>query len=127
MASGRGSRHNPPMADIRIEPVEQPVEVHFEGQRVVRTNRALRLLEGSLPPRYYVPRDDVDMAHLERTSKQTHCPFKGTASYYSVQVRGAEAPNGAWTYEHPIPEVTAIREHLCFDDSKGIQIKVTES
>lgn len=124
MALERGSRQGWRMSEIRIEPVLEAVEVHFEGTRIVNTTRAVRLLEASYPPRIYIPRDDVDMAHLERTSHQTHCPFKGTASYYTVHVGDSEVANAAWTYEEPIPEVAAIREHLCFDDAKGIQITV---
>ena len=71
--------------------------------------------EGDYPVVYYVPRKDVRMDRLLRTSHTTYCPFKGHASYYSL-VNGPE--NAVWSYEQPYDEVGAIREHLAFYPSK---------
>lgn len=124
MASAPGFRQKRRVSRIQIEPIRDLVEVKFAGRVVAQSTRALRLQEGKLPPRIYIPRDDVDPHALERTSLLTHCPHKGDAAYYSVRVDGQEATNGVWTYEEPIENVAAIREHLCFDDSKGIEIQV---
>jgi len=49
-------------------------------------------------PRLLHPAQDVKMDRLVRSKHQTVCPFKGTASYYSLK-NGAE--NAVWTYETP--------------------------
>jgi uncharacterized protein (DUF427 family) len=67
------------------------------------------------PVVYYVPRKDVRMDRLVRSSHETYCPFKGKASYYSVR-NGPE--NAVWTYEKPYDEMTAIGELLAFYPDK---------
>jgi uncharacterized protein (DUF427 family) len=64
---------------------------------------------------YYVPRKDVKMDRLVRTSHKTHCPFKGDAAYYSI-AGGPE--NAVWSYEKPYEETMAIKELLAFYPDK---------
>jgi uncharacterized protein (DUF427 family) len=64
---------------------------------------------------YYIPRKDVRMDRLVRSSHRTHCPFKGDASYFSV----AGGPdNAVWSYEAPYDEMLAIKERLAFYPDK---------
>ena len=67
------------------------------------------------PVVYYIPRKDVKMERLVRTSHETSCPFKGEASYYSLK-DGPE--NAVWTYEEPYDEMTAIKDLLAFYPDK---------
>ena len=67
------------------------------------------------PVVYYIPRKDVRMDRLVRSSHSTHCPFKGDASYFSV-VGGPE--NAVWSYESPYDEMLAIKERLAFYPDK---------
>jgi len=68
------------------------------------------------PVVYYIPRKDVKMERLVRTSHETSCPFKGQASYYSLK-DGPE--NAVWTYEQPYDEMLAIKELLAFYPDKA--------
>ena len=99
---------------ITIEPNPQRVVVRLNGRTVADTRRALRLKEASYPPVLYVPREDTDMGLLERTTRQTHCPYKGDAAYYTIRADGHTAENAVWTYEQPYPAVAAIAGHLAF-------------
>jgi uncharacterized protein (DUF427 family) len=99
---------------ISIEPHPQRVRVTFNGRTVADTTRALALREAKYPPVFYIPREDADMAVLERTSHATHCPYKGDASYYSIRVGDKLAENAIWTYEQPFPAVSGISEFLAF-------------
>ena len=90
------------------------VRVHFNGRVVADSRSALTLREASLRPVQYIPREDVDMTLLERTSHRTHCPFKSDANYYTLTVDGRVAENAVWTYEEPYPGVGAIKDHLAF-------------
>ncbi len=99
---------------IRIEPNPSRVVVTLAGKIVADTARALTLREASYPPVHYIPREDVDMAALERTQHSTHCPYKGDASYYSIPAGGERSVNAVWTYEAPFEAVAAIKDHLAF-------------
>src|SRR5207253_1550376 len=60
--------------------------------------------ESNIPPRLYVPLDDLDRDVLEPTDHTTHCPFKGDASYYTVRVGDDVRENAVWAYPDPKPE-----------------------
>jgi len=112
--SGPGYKKYP---DHRIttKPAGVRVRVKLDGEVIADTRDAIRLEEGDYPAVYYFPRKDVKMDRLVRSKHQTVCPFKGTASYYSL-VNGAE--NAVWTYETPYDEMSAIKERLAFYPDK---------
>jgi len=99
---------------ITIEPTDQHVVVHIDGETVAESDRATVLNETGLPPRYYLPRDDIRVELLQPTDKATSCPFKGQASYWSVVIGDTVHDNVAWTYEDPIPRSEAIRGLVAF-------------
>jgi uncharacterized protein (DUF427 family) len=100
---------------IDIKPEQMRVRVTFRGEAIAETAEALALKEGSYPVVYYIPRKDVKMDRLVRTTHSTHCPHKGDASYFSIQDGPA---NAVWSYERPKDGVAAIREHLAFYPDK---------
>ena len=105
---------------ISVTPASARVQVRYKGKIIADSKDAVQMaesMEGSTvaPTVYYVPRKDVNMEHLVRTSHQTYCPFKGQASYYSLQ-DGPE--NAVWSYEQPYDEMTAIKDHLAFYPDK---------
>ena len=99
---------------ITIEKNPNRIKVAFHGTVIADTTQALILKEGPLPPATYIPRQDVQMSYLQRTDHSTHCPFKGNASYFSVQVDDQMADNAVWTYETPIDAVAQIKDCLSF-------------
>jgi len=99
---------------ITIEPHPSRVVVKVAGKIVADTRRALALREASYPTVLYVPREDADMALLQRTDHATYCPYKGDCAYYSIPAGGERSTNAVWTYEHPNPAVESIRAHLAF-------------
>jgi len=107
---------------VSTNPSQARVQVSFEGEVIADTREALELHESTgqgkktvAPVVYYIPRKDVKMGRLERSSHTTHCPFKGDASYYSL-VAGPE--NALWSYESPYDEMLAIKERLAFYPDK---------
>jgi len=94
------------------------VVVTFGGRVLADTRRALTLREATYPAVQYIPRADVDMDLLERTTHATYCPFKGECAYYSIASAGQRADNAVWTYEAPYPAVSEIKEHLAFYPNK---------
>lgn len=87
------------------------VVVTAGGQVIADTGNALTLREAAYPAVQYVPRDDVDMARLQRSSHTSYCPYKGDCAYYSL-VDGPE--NIVWTYETPYEAVADIKNYLAF-------------
>ncbi|WP_322102605.1 DUF427 domain-containing protein [Paraburkholderia sp. J41] len=99
---------------IAIERAPARVVVRAGGRVIADTRRALALREATYPAVFYVPREDVDMTLLARTDHTSWCPYKGTASYYSIVPGGERAANAVWTYETPHAAVAAIKDHLAF-------------
>jgi uncharacterized protein (DUF427 family) len=99
---------------ITIAPTKGRVTVIVDGKRIADTREALTLEEAAYPPVQYVPRKDVDMTQLQRTSHRTYCPYKGECAYYSIPAGGERSVNAVWSYETPYPAVAAIREYLAF-------------
>ena len=104
-------------AKIRLGPAGVRVRVTFNGEVVADTTEAIRLEEGAYPPVYYLPRKDVKMERLIRTSHTTHCPHKGDATYYSVS-NGRTARNAVWSYEQPLESMKAIKDLVAFYPDK---------
>ena len=107
-----------PTHPINIAPNRNRVRVLLGGVIVAETTRALTVKEGALPAVQYIPREDVHMDLLDSTDHHTHCPYKGDASYFTVNGGGLVRENAAWTYEEPAPSVAAIKEHLAFYPEK---------
>ena len=104
--------------EIRYEACRKRVRVEFNGAWVADSSRAIILHETRAPAMHYFPAADVRMDCLERTEHQTHCPFKGNASYWSLKVAGKVAENAAWAYEDPYRDAEPIRGYLSFYRSK---------
>jgi uncharacterized protein (DUF427 family) len=111
---------------IATKPAGVRVQVKYNGEVIADTRDAIAMEESKssssvlAPIVYYIPRKDVKMERLVRTSHTTHCPFKGDASYYSLK-NGPE--NAVWSYEEPYDEMTAIRGLLAFYPDKVDSIR----
>jgi uncharacterized protein (DUF427 family) len=90
------------------------VRVTFAGKLIADTTHALILKEASYPAVNYIPRADADMGTLKRTDHASHCPYKGDASYFTINVDGRSADNAVWSYEQPYPAMAEIKDHLAF-------------
>ncbi|MEV3988900.1 DUF427 domain-containing protein [Streptomyces sp. NPDC049837] len=101
---------------ITIEQGTDLVRVVHDGQVVAESRRPLLLRETGYPVRYYLPVTDVRMDLLSPSETHTYCPFKGTASYWSLP----GAKDAAWAYPDPKPDVAAIKDHLCFYETEVV-------
>lgn len=97
----------------RVEPTDEHVVVELGGV-IADTRRALRVLETSHPPVYYVPAGDVVPGVLEPAAGRTFCEFKGVAVYWTAAAGGRRSPEAAWSYPHPSPGYEALRGHVAF-------------
>ena len=104
----------------RLEPTPRRIRILHAGQLLADTTQALRILETSHPPVYYLPPSAIAKGLLQRsTSRQSFCEFKGLATYWNLVLPGA-APiaDVAWSYERPTPQYAALASHLAFYPSK---------
>lgn len=85
------------------------IEAVFNGQVIARS-AATVVVEGN----HYFPPADVDRRFLTRSRMKSVCPWKGLASYYTVDVGGRREANAAWTYRHPSPLARRIKNHVAF-------------
>jgi len=99
---------------ISIVPTVAHVEVRLGGRLLAATDRAMKLNETGLPVRYYVPRGDVQMDLLRPATFHTNCPFKGEASYWSLDIDGETHDGIVWSYETPTAQAAEVRGMLSF-------------
>lgn len=104
---------------VTIAPCVDHVEVRIDGTVVAESDRASQLDETGLPRRYYLPQDDVRMELLRPTSFHTSCPFKGQASYWSVDIDGTSHDGAVWGYEEPLDSASAIAGLVSFDPDRA--------
>ena len=90
------------------------VRVLVNGEVVAETDRPKLLFETGLPTRYYIPLEDIQMEMLVPSEKTTQCPYKGIASYWSVEAGGEREEDLVWSYPEPISEAGKIKGLLCF-------------
>ncbi|MGH3167031.1 MAG: DUF427 domain-containing protein [Trebonia sp.] len=111
----RGAKIPDATHPITVSPTGSHVTVAVGGVTVAETDRALSLKEATYPAIQYIPLKDVDQTVLRRTETHSYCPYKGEASYYSVQTSGGKAETDViWTYEQPYDAVAEIAGHVAF-------------
>src|SRR6202167_1586078 len=99
---------------INIAPTAAHVEVRLGGRLLASSDRAMKLDETGLPARYYLPPDDVQMDLLRPTTFHTTCPFKGEASYWSLELHGQMHDGIAWSYATPTAQAAEVGGMLSF-------------
>ena len=107
MSAAPGFKSNP---DYRIAFERSPrrVRVKFDGEMIADSTDAHLLFETRHLPVYYFPRADVRLDLMTPTDHHTFCPYKGTATYWTIKVGDRAAENAVWGYPEPFEDVAAI-------------------
>jgi len=107
--------------DHRVDllPESRHVKVVFGGVTIAESDRALRVEETGHDPVHYFPEQDVRLDLMRPTEHHTRCPFKGEASYWTIEVAAAEgsvsrSQNAVWGYPTPYDEVRGLSGHYAF-------------
>ena len=99
---------------VEFEPCAKRVRVAFNGETIADSTGVVLLLETACTPVYYFPPEDVRVDLMARSDHGSHCPFKGDASYRTLEVAGRRAENAVWSYEQPYAECATIRGYRAF-------------
>ncbi|MFY0632300.1 MAG: DUF427 domain-containing protein [Vannielia sp.] len=103
------------MADhIKIRDAEGTWVVRAGGAVLGESSKALELTEGEMPFVIYFPRGDIAMAFLDKSQTVTHCPHKGDATHYDIEIKSGTIRDAGWSYEDPKPEMARIKDHMAF-------------
>lgn len=81
----------------------------WKGGTLAESDRTV-IVEGN----HYFPPDAVRWENLKPSTTHTTCPWKGQASYHSVEVDGAVNADAAWFYPDPKPAAAQIKDHVAF-------------
>ena len=98
----------------RAERTSKRIRVELADIVLADTRAALRVLETSHPPVYYIPPEDVAMEHLVESPHGSFCEWKGKARYYAVVVGSRRLEDVAWFYPDPARAFAALRGHVAF-------------
>jgi len=107
-----------PYTRVDILASSRHVRIEVDGVTVADSRQPRILFETGLPPRYYMPLTDVRMDLLRPSAAQSHCPYKGTAGYWSVDTGTGVHQDIVWIYRTPLPESQKIAGLACFYDEK---------
>lgn len=87
----------------------------WNGKIIAESNKTI-VIENN----HYFPADSVSKEYLLSSDTTTVCPWKGNASYYSLNVEGSVNKDAAWFYQEPKPMAKGIKDYVAF--WKGVQI-----
>ncbi|MFP5336054.1 MAG: DUF427 domain-containing protein [Actinomycetes bacterium] len=103
-----------PYTRVDVLASSRHVRVVVDGVTVAESTRPTILFETGLPPRFYLPLTDVRMDLLRPSERVTHCPYKGQATYWSVDTGEGLHEDLVWTYRAPFAESQKIAGLACF-------------
>lgn len=114
-----------PYHRIEVLRSSRRVRVRVNGELVAESTQPRVLFETGLPPRYYLPREDVRMDSLEPFEIRTGCAYKGWATYWDAVTEEGRVPAVAWSYSDPLREGEPIQGLLCFfQERPEIEVEV---
>ena len=90
------------------------IVIAHRGMIIAETTAAVRTLETSHPPSYYIPPDDITPGVLRRAPGTSLCEWKGAAMYWDVVIGDAILPRVGWSYPRPTPAFAVLQDHIAF-------------
>tara|TARA_R110002072_G_scaffold38314_20_gene111036 strand:- start:12783 stop:13277 length:495 start_codon:yes stop_codon:yes gene_type:complete len=96
------------------EPTGARITIEHAGTIVADTRSAVRTLETSHPPSYYIPPADIAPGVLRRAAGSSFCEWKGAAAYWDVVIGDLVIPRVGWSYPSPTSPFAMLRDHVAF-------------
>ncbi|MGC1506894.1 DUF427 domain-containing protein [Ketobacter sp. MCCC 1A13808] len=118
MSDERSAWDRYPGYRVDLLPCHSTGRIEYQGNIIAHSDSCLLVKESEHDTRLYFPEADVNWDYFEPSTHQTFCPFKGEASYWSLQSKDEAAQNVVWTYRQPLTEVEGLRGYVSFDTDK---------
>ncbi len=115
--SERMNQHQPSFGNeyrIAVHELDDKVVARHGDQVIASSNAAKVMYETRFDPIIYFPKRDVMAVLRKSEGRKTFCPFKGTATYWDVDIAGTTIANGAWSYLNALPESHDIEGYVGF-------------
>ncbi len=96
------------------QPSGRRIRIEHRGAAIADTRAAVRTIETSHPPTYYLPRADLLMSALRPNARRSLCEWKGPATYFDLVMDGGTIRDVAWSYPRPTPAFASIADRLAF-------------
>jgi uncharacterized protein (DUF427 family) len=96
------------------EPTSAHIVIEHAGVTMADTRAAIRTLETSHPPSYYIPRTDIRDGVLRRAEGSSFCEWKGAAVYWDVVIGDIVLPRIGWSYPTPTASFATLKDHVAF-------------
>ena len=120
--------HHPRNPYHRVDSIRSSrnIKVVIDGETIAESNNPVLVFETGIKTRYYLPPEDVNQDYLTPTDSHTICPYKGTASYWTVNVKGSQLDDVIWAYPDPIEEQPKLKDLMAFwtEKDKSIELYV---
>jgi uncharacterized protein (DUF427 family) len=112
-----------PYHRVDVRSSARRVRVTLDGRVLAESSRPRLVFETGVPPRAYLPREDVDADLLEPSDTVTVSAYLGTAAHLSVRDAGEAGRDLAWEYPDPLPEAALLGGHIGFSAERaGVEI-----
>jgi uncharacterized protein (DUF427 family) len=98
----------------KVELFTKKIRVEFAGVVIADTTESYKVSETSSPPCYYIPQTDIKMDYLFKSAYRTLCEWKGSASYWTIQVGDKITKNAGWSYPEPWDGFEQIKDCIAF-------------
>jgi len=116
---------NKPEHRVDLYPDKHRVKVMFGGKVIADSTATLRVEETGHGPVHYIPAKDMALGLMKKTEHTSYCPFKGTASYWTIEAGDKSAENAIWGYETPYDETSQLAGHYAFYGNRVDSIEIT--
>ena len=103
-----------PFHRIDTRKTSRQIQFKIDDEVIAETTKSIALFETGIRVRYYIPMEDINMELLEKSSTTSICPYKGTASYWSVKLDDHIYKDVAWSYLNPLQDANSIERYICF-------------
>lgn len=101
---------------IELQPIGVDVKAIWNGATLAESDNTVVVEDN-----HYFPADSINAEYFTDSDTHSVCPWKGTASYKTIEVDGEQNADAAWFYPEPKDAAAEIKDRFAF--WKGVQVE----